>query len=119
MRRRLSWSARTTLRNAVPPPAWPAPMALSASSTCLRSCPQRSASCFQKRHFYPRSPNEMPDIATRRIGDPTTPRVANDNHRGLTTAQAQARLKQYGPNAVVEEKAHPLSDFLKRFWAPI
>ena len=44
---------------------------------------------------------------------------ANGNHRGLTTAEAQVRLKQFGPNAVVEEKAHPLKQFLKRFWAPI
>ncbi|MGP8199601.1 MAG: plasma-membrane proton-efflux P-type ATPase [Limisphaerales bacterium] len=44
---------------------------------------------------------------------------ASNNRRGLTTAEAQARLKQFGPNAVVEEKAHPLKTFLKRFWAPI
>ena len=48
-----------------------------------------------------------------------TPTIAANNHRGLTTAEAQARLKQFGPNAVVEEKAHPLRQFLKRFWAPI
>ncbi len=48
-----------------------------------------------------------------------TPTKANDNRRGLTTAEAQARLKQFGPNAVVEEKARPLKEFLKRFWAPI
>ena len=41
------------------------------------------------------------------------------NHRGLTTAEAQARLRQYGPNAVVEEKTHPVKAFVKRFWAPI
>jgi H+-transporting ATPase len=61
----------------------------------------------------------MPDIATSCIGHTTAPRIANDNHRGLTTTEAQARLKQFGPNAVVEEKAHPLKAFLKRFWAPI
>jgi H+-transporting ATPase len=41
------------------------------------------------------------------------------NQEGLTTAEAQARLKQSGPNAVVEEKAHPVKAFVKRFWAPI
>ena len=52
---------------------------------------------------------------------PMTPSVAadNTNHRGLTAAEAQMRLKQFGPNAVVEEKAHPLRQFLRRFWAPI
>lgn len=38
---------------------------------------------------------------------------------GLTTAEAHARLKKFGPNAVREEEARPLRDFLKRFWAPI
>ena len=45
--------------------------------------------------------------------------VSSHNGRGLTTAEAQARLKQFGPNAVVGEKAHPVKAFLKRFWAPI
>jgi hypothetical protein len=52
----------------------------------------------------------MPNIANAasRIGNTTTRRIAKDNHRGLTTAAAQARRKQYGPNAVVEEIAHAL-----------
>ncbi len=41
------------------------------------------------------------------------------NGQGLSSAEAQARLKQFGPNAVVEEKAHPLKEFIKRFWALI
>jgi H+-transporting ATPase len=45
--------------------------------------------------------------------------VRSHNHGGLTTAEAQVRLKQYGPNAVAEEKAHPVTAFVKRFWAPI
>jgi len=48
-----------------------------------------------------------------------TPSLATNSERGLTTAEAQARLKQFGPNAVVEEKVHPLRQFLKRFWSPI
>ena len=47
-----------------------------------------------------------------------TPAIDN-NERGLTSAEAQARLKQFGPNAVVEERAHPARQFLERFWAPI
>jgi H+-transporting ATPase len=38
---------------------------------------------------------------------------------GLTTAEARLRLAQFGPNAVREEKPHPLRQFLSRFWAPI
>ena len=48
-----------------------------------------------------------------------TPAIADNNRRGLTTTEAHALLKQFGRNAVVEEKAHPLKEFLKRFWAPI
>ena len=38
---------------------------------------------------------------------------------GLTAAEARARLAQLGPNAVREERPHPLRHFLRRFWAPI
>ncbi len=31
-----------------------------------------------------------------------------NSHRGLTTAEAQRRLKRFGPDAVVEEKTHPV-----------
>jgi H+-transporting ATPase len=61
----------------------------------------------------------MPNIANSRVSSATALLVANHNYRGLSTAEAQARLKQIGPNAVVEEKAHPLKAFIKRFWAPI
>jgi H+-transporting ATPase len=38
---------------------------------------------------------------------------------GLTTAQAQERLRQFGLNKVSEEKRHPLLTFLAKFWAPV
>jgi H+-transporting ATPase len=41
------------------------------------------------------------------------------NGQGLTSAEAQARLRQFGPNAFVEEKTHPCKEIIKRFWAPI
>ncbi len=37
----------------------------------------------------------------------------------LTTGEAEEKLKQYGLNAVEEEKRNPLADFLARFWGPI
>ncbi|MEJ2070872.1 MAG: plasma-membrane proton-efflux P-type ATPase [Syntrophobacterales bacterium] len=39
--------------------------------------------------------------------------------QGLSGAEAEKRLAQYGPNALVEEKAHPLLKFLGYFWGPI
>jgi H+-transporting ATPase len=38
---------------------------------------------------------------------------------GLSSLEAARRLKQYGSNAVTEEKRHPLLNFLKKFWAPV
>jgi H+-transporting ATPase len=38
---------------------------------------------------------------------------------GLTGQDAARRLTLYGPNALPEEKAHPLQRFLSYFWGPI
>ncbi|MHB0986076.1 MAG: plasma-membrane proton-efflux P-type ATPase [Sulfuricella sp.] len=39
--------------------------------------------------------------------------------QGLTSAEAQQRLLQYGPNTVAEERPHPWLAFLRKFWAPV
>jgi len=39
--------------------------------------------------------------------------------RGLTTEEATRRLRQFGPNTVAAAKAHPLLEFLGKFWAPV
>src|SRR5271169_2548779 len=38
---------------------------------------------------------------------------------GLTQAEAQKRLKQYGPNEIAEKKTNALLKFLTYFWGPI
>lgn len=38
---------------------------------------------------------------------------------GLTEAQASARLVEYGPNRVEEERSHPLRRLFAKFWAPV
>ena len=38
---------------------------------------------------------------------------------GLTTAEAQARLREFGPNVIPEEKPQPLLLFLKKLWGPV
>lgn len=35
---------------------------------------------------------------------------------GLSSAEATARLQQYGPNETPEPRSHPLLRFLKKFW---
>jgi H+-transporting ATPase len=39
--------------------------------------------------------------------------------QGISTAQAQARLAQFGRNALEEKKTSPLARFLGYFWGPI
>jgi H+-transporting ATPase len=38
---------------------------------------------------------------------------------GLTTAEVQRRLGQYGPNEIPERRPHPALVLLKKFWGPI
>jgi H+-transporting ATPase len=38
---------------------------------------------------------------------------------GLSSAEAERRLKEAGPNTVPEEKRHPLRALLLKFWAPV
>jgi H+-transporting ATPase len=39
--------------------------------------------------------------------------------QGLTGAEAERRLAQYGPNALEEKKVNPILKFLSYFWGPI
>ena len=43
----------------------------------------------------------------------------HDLSRGLTSAEAERRLRQFGPNAVVEEQVSLLKRLLRHFWAPV
>src|ERR1700735_891436 len=38
---------------------------------------------------------------------------------GLTQAEAQRRLTQYGPNEIAEKKTNEILKFLSYFWGPI
>lgn len=41
-----------------------------------------------------------------------------DPSTGLTNAEARKRLAENGPNAVPEQKSHPLLGFARKFWGP-
>ncbi|MHB8078372.1 MAG: plasma-membrane proton-efflux P-type ATPase [Candidatus Krumholzibacteriia bacterium] len=56
--------------------------------------------------------NESPKV-------PGMPSPPSGPLSGLTSEEASRRLVQYGPNAVAEEKPHPLLAFLGKFWAPV
>ena len=51
----------------------------------------------------------MPDLLARLGSTPD----------GLTQAEAQKRLTQYGPNEIEEKKTNDLLKFLSYFWGPI
>jgi H+-transporting ATPase len=38
---------------------------------------------------------------------------------GLSSTEAARRRAQFGPNAVVEERVHPLKQVARHFWAPV
>ena len=50
---------------------------------------------------------------------PEVERKLGSSPDGLTQAEAQKRLTQYGPNEIKEEKINPILKFLTYFWGPI
>ncbi len=53
------------------------------------------------------------------MGQPVPESRAVDAKTGLTAAEAQQRLKQFGPNVIPERRVHPLMTLLGKFWGPI
>ena len=51
----------------------------------------------------------MPELQTKLGSSP----------EGLSQAEAEKRLAQYGPNEIEEKKTNPLLKFLTYFWGPI
>ena len=49
----------------------------------------------------------------------TLAKLGADEKRGLTDAEVQARLKKYGPNALVEKQKNAFAALLEYFWGPI
>ncbi|MDE3096104.1 MAG: plasma-membrane proton-efflux P-type ATPase [Chloroflexota bacterium] len=45
--------------------------------------------------------------------------ISAEAKRGLTAAEAEERLRRFGPNEVAEERPHPWLDVLGKFWAPV
>ena len=49
----------------------------------------------------------------------TLAKLGADDKTGLTDAEVQARLKNYGPNALVEKQKNTFAALLAYFWGPI
>jgi len=46
-------------------------------------------------------------------------KILESSPDGLSQAEAQKRLTQYGPNEIEEKKTNPFLKFLTYFWGPI
>ena len=62
-------------------------------------------------------PNEKDDLKT--LPMPELKKKLGFASDGLTQAEAQKRLTQYGPNEIEEKKTNPFLKFLSYFWGPI
>jgi H+-transporting ATPase len=50
---------------------------------------------------------------------PEVEKILGSSPNGLSQAEAQKRLIQYGPNEIAEKKTNPFLKFLTYFWGPI
>jgi len=62
-------------------------------------------------------PNTKEDLKSLSL--PELEKALESSAEGLSQAEAQKRLNQYGPNEIQEKKTHPLLKFLTYFWGPI
>jgi H+-transporting ATPase len=62
-------------------------------------------------------PGSKPDLKT--LPMPELQAKLESSPDGITQAEAQKRLTQYGPNEIEEKKTNPYLRFLTYFWGPI
>ena len=62
-------------------------------------------------------PDPQDDLQT--LAMPEVEKKLGSSPDGLSQAEAQRRLTQYGPNEIEEKKTNPLLKFLTYFWGPI
>jgi len=60
-----------------------------------------------------------PNQALKSLSMPDLQAKLGSSSEGLTQAEAQKRLTQYGPNEIEEKKTNPILKFLSYFWGPI
>jgi H+-transporting ATPase len=63
------------------------------------------------------APDAKDDLKT--LPMPEVEKRLDTSPDGLTQAEAQKRLTQYGPNEIEEKKTNPVLKFLSYFWGPI
>ena len=63
--------------------------------------------------------NPNTDNGLKSLPMPEVEKKLNSSPNGLTQAEAEKRLTQYGPNEIEEKKINPFLKFLTYFWGPI
>ena len=62
----------------------------------------------------------MPQLAALSAASATVGQIADPKvARGLSSAEAQTRLKKVGPNSMPDTTLHPLRMAFAKFWAPV
>ena len=69
----------------------------------------------------PKAPGSKPDAKDNLKSLPLAEveKILESSPEGLSKAEAQKRLTQYGPNEIEEKKINPFLKFLSYFWGPI
>jgi H+-transporting ATPase len=65
----------------------------------------------------PKNPDARDDLKTLPLSE--VEKKLESSPDGLSQAEAQKRLTQYGPNELEEKKTNPILKFLSYFWGPI
>jgi len=78
------------------------------------------AQCRTNPKFQIDSRGRVPDAKDdlKSLPLPEVEKKLESSPDGLSQAEAQKRLTQYGPNEIEERKTNPFLKFLTYFWAP-
>jgi H+-transporting ATPase len=79
--------------------------------------PKPAARAFKPGSEPAAQPAPQDDLKTLPL--PEVEKKLGSSPDGLTQAEAQKRLAQYGPNELEEKKTNPILKFLSYFWGPI
>ena len=76
---------------------------------------------MEPKNDQPKAPESKPDAKDdlKSLPLPEVEKKLGSSPDGLSQAEAQKRLTQYGPNEIEEKKTNPLLKFLTYFWGPI
>ena len=72
---------------------------------------------MKSENSKPEAPESKGDLKT--LPMPEVEKILESSAEGLTQAEAQKRLTQYGPNEIEEKKTNLFLKFLSYFWGPI